>query len=292
MKNFFAVVFFLACASIAAAQDSSMLTGLPDVAVPEKVTGAFKSTRVINSHSIEMLGKGGLDFRILHRFNPVNEGLGEFFGLDHAAMRIGFDYGLTDGLTLGVGRSTFRKELDGFLKTRFLQQTKGSQNIPVTVVGIAGITTWTEKTTGEKRTLSDRTAFFGQLLAGRKFTSKFSWQWSAVVLHMNYVATAALKNTVFAFGTGLRYKLGNRTALVADYHHVLNGLPDGTTDPLSIGFDIETGGHVFQLHFSNAVGMNERAFLAETTDRFFKGDIRFGFNLSRMFQPGRSKKKW
>lgn len=292
MKKFVVFVSFLACASIAVAQDSSMLAGLPDVFVPEKVTGTFKSTRVINSQSVEMLGKGSLDFRILHRFNPVNEGIGEFFGLDHAAMRIGFDYGLTDGLTLGVGRSTYRKELDGFLKARLLQQTKGSQNIPVTLVGIAGITTWTEKTTGEKRTLSDRTAFYGQLLAGRKFNSKFSWQLSAVVLHMNYVATADLKNTVFAFGTGLRYKLGNRTAIVVDYHHVLDGLPEGTTDPLSIGIDIETGGHVFQLHFSNAVGMNERAFLAETTDKFFKGDIRFGFNLSRMFQPGHSKRRW
>lgn len=269
-----------------------LLASLEEPGGFEKITGAFKSTRVINSHSAEMLGRGSLDFRILHRFGRLNQGIGEFFGLDQASMRMSFDYGLSNNLTLGVGRSTFRKEIDGFAKTRLLQQTRGSRNVPVTLVGVAGIALWTEASTAAvKPTVSDRTAFYFQLLAARKFNAKFSWQLSTVALHMNFVETPDLKNTVFAVGTGLRYKLGKRIAVVADFHHVLDGLPAAATDPLSIGVDIETGGHVFQLHFSNAVGMNERAFLAQTTDRFFNGDIRFGFNLSRIFQLRKVKSR-
>ncbi|WP_290795038.1 DUF5777 family beta-barrel protein [Flavihumibacter sp. UBA7668] len=252
----------------------------------QKVTGIFHSTRIIQSQSVELLGKGSLDVRILHRFGRLSDGVKELFGLDQASMRMSFDYGVMDWLTVGIGRSTYRKEYDGLVKVRLLQQSAEKGSTPFSLVLVAGamIRTADEISgNGYKPTAGDRTSFYGQLLAGRKFSPGFSAQLSAALLHMNYVPDESWNNTHLAVGIGLRQKLSKRFALTFDHQVVITGLPEDFYFPLGIGFDIETGGHVFQLHFSNAIGMNERAFLTETTDRFFKGEIRFGFNLSRMF---------
>lgn len=250
------------------------------------VTGTFHSTRIIHSQSVEMLAKGNLDVRILHRFGRLSDGVKELFGLDQASMRMGFDYGVRDWLTVGLGRSTFRKEYDGLVKIRLLQQETGKGNLPLSLVAVGGVMIRTAdetSTNGYKPSAGDRTSFYGQLITGRKFTEGFSAQFSATLLHMNYVPDESWENTHFAVGIGLRQKLSKRFAVTFDHQVLLTDLVEDYYFPLGIGFDIETGGHVFQLHFSNAIGMNERAFLTETTDRFFKGEIRFGFNLSRMF---------
>lgn len=284
-KVLFFVWLIILSVNIMAQDEESLLKGLEDsVPAGEKVSMAFKSTRVINAHSIEMLPKGTLDFRILHRFGRINQGIKQFFGLDAASMRMSFDYGITTNLTAGIGRSTFRKELDAFLKYRFLQQTKGGKNIPLSLVIVAGSTVWTEESfAAVKPDFSDRSAYYVQLLAGRKFSDRFSLQVSPILVHRNMVEVAGEKKDILALGGGARYKLSKRIALTADYHHPVSGLSAENTDPLSVGVDIETGGHVFQLHFSNVVGMNERAYITQTTEDFFKGDIRFGFNLSRIF---------
>ena len=271
----------------------SLLKGLEDsLPVREKVTATFKSTRVINAHSTEMLAKGNLDFRILHRFSRVNTGVDQWFGLDGASMRMSFDYGLTNDLMAGIGRSTFRKEIDGFIKARFLQQTTGPNPIPVSVALAAGSTIWTgPSVTTVKPGTSDRTSYYVQLLVGRKFSEKFSFQISPMYLKRNMVDRPVENFSLFAIGGGARYKISKRIAITADYHHALGGISAINTSPLSVGIDIETGGHVFQLHFTNAVGMNERAYITETTDKFFKGDIRFGFNLSRIFGVGGKRKR-
>lgn len=269
----------------------SLLKGIEDsVPVREKVTSAFKSTRVINAHSIEMLHKGNLDFRILHRFGLVNDGVREWFGLDNASMRMSFDYGLTNNLMIGIGRSTFRKEIDYFLKARLFQQTKGPGSIPFSLLIAVGSTIWTESSDPYKTSVTDRTAHYVQLIAGRKFSDNFSLQLSPIMVHRNLIEIGDNDNTIFAIGGGARYKISKRVAFTLDYHHALKGLTSANTDPLSVGIDIETGGHVFQLHFSNVVGMNERAYITQTTDTFFNGDIRFGFNLSRIFKIGNKKK--
>ena len=257
----------------------------------EKVSAAFKSTRVINAHSIAMLHKKDLDFRIMHRFGFVSDGLKEFFGLDQATMRMSLDYGLTDDLMVGLGRSTYRKEVDAFLKTRLLHQTLGAaKNIPLSLVFAVGVQNWTEETFGPaKPSFSDRMSYYIQLLAGRKFSEKISFQLSPILLISNTPVLETDNKTIFALGAGGRAKISRRIALTVDYHHPFRESNAFYTDPLSIGMDIETGGHVFQLHFSNATGTNERAYITETTGKFFKGDIRFGFNLSRMFSIG---KKW
>jgi Membrane bound beta barrel domain (DUF5777) len=293
MKNkFLALSFFSLCFFNATAQNESLLAGLEDSTLgTQKVTGAFKSTRVINAHSIEMLAKGNLDFRILHRFGFVSAGIKQFFGLDQASMRMSFDYGITNNLTVGIGRSTFRKELDAFAKTRILQQTKGAKEFPFSLIVVGGYTVHTDESAPtEKLSAVDRSAYYLQTIIGRKFNSKFSMQLSPIFVHTNFPVVRTDDQKIFALGGGLRYKVSKRMALTLDYHHPFGKLDDSFTDPISLGIDIETGGHVFQLHFSNATGMNERAYVTQTTGDFFKGDIRFGFNLSRIFKIGKTHK--
>lgn len=249
------------------------------------ITAAFKSTRVINAHSMEMLGKGALDFRILHRFGEVSNGVNQLFGLDQASMRLGFDYGFSKNVMIGVGRSTLRKEIDVFVKTRLIQQSVGTSSSPLSLLIAAGATLNTEKSFAvSKPTFSDRSGYYVQMIAGRKFSNAFSLQLSPIFLYTNTPYNSAGDKALFAPGIGARYKVSKRMAFTADYHHPINKMDSVNTSPLSVGIDIETGGHVFQLHFSNAAGMNERAYLTQTTGRFFEGDIRFGFNLSRIFQ--------
>ena len=272
----------------AAAQDPDLLSSLDSTATREPVTGAFYSSRVINGHSMEMIGKGVLDFRILHRFGRVNLGPREMFGLDQARMRLGFDYGLGKHLTMGIGRSTLQKEVDFFIKTRLLQQVTGVKGVPLSVILIGGMTMQTIKRP-DSVSLSDKTAYYLQAVLGRKFSDAFSLQLSPTYLHINTTAINN-ENDIVALGAGARYKLSKRLALVADYYYVFNGLPENRLyNPLSIGLDVFTGGHVFQLHFSNTNGMNERAFIAETIYGWNNWDVMFGFNLSRVFTIGKKR---
>ncbi|HZH37268.1 MAG TPA: DUF5777 family beta-barrel protein [Flavisolibacter sp.] len=285
MKQIISVLLFIAAGYPVAAQDSlDLLAGL----TPQEryATAAFKSPRVIMSHSVEMLKPGVLDFRILHRFGNINQGMGEFFGLDQATIRLGLDYGLTQNLTIGIGRGNFKKELDGFVKYRPLQQLDGTGGFPFSLVLAAGSTINTSQWTGaaKQESFVNRQSFYSQLILGRKLSESLTLQLAPTLLHRNLVA-ANDPNQTYALGTGGRIRLSRRVSLNVDHYLVFNKNKSlQVYNPLSIGFDIETGGHVFQLHFTNAIGMNERAFLTETTNRWSKGDIQLGFNISRTFQ--------
>jgi len=257
----------------------------------EYVRNAFKSSRVINGQSMEMLGKGSLDVRILHRFGEFFSGYHQLFGLDAASMRLGFDYGVTKDLTIGYGRSTFNKELDGFVKYRIIQQSKGYKSVPFSLLWVSGLTFNTTKISNTELTKAvNRTAYFHQAIIGRKFGDMFTLQLSPTFVHRNLVEFTTDKNNAVALGIGGRIKLSNRTALILDTYPMLYGArEDYNQIPISIGFDIETGGHVFQLHVSNTHGMNEKAFITETTQSWGKGQIQFGFNLSRVFTVVKNK---
>lgn len=277
------------------AQDDllSLVDSKGDKKKKEYVTNAFKSSRVVNGHSIEFIGKGVMDVRILHRFGMVNSGVNNLFGLDQASMRLGFDYGLGKSLTVGVGRSNVGKELDGFIKYRPIWQSKGgSRPSPVSVVLVTGMTyssmPWSD--TSRKNFVTSRMAFYNEIIIGRKFNDRLSLQLAPTFIHRNLVSLASEANNVYALGIGGRIKISKRTAFVVDYHYIVKGLDKEIyMDPLSIGFDVETGGHVFQLHFSNSTGMNEKAFITNTTSRWDKAEIRFGFNLSRVFTASKGK---
>lgn len=276
------------------AQDEDLLklVGGDDKPKKEYVDYAFKSSRVIMSHSMEVIRPGVMDMRILHRFGNVNKGAYEFFGLDNATMRMGFDFGITRNLMIGVGRSTNKKELDGFIKYRLIHQAKGARALPFSflVVGGSSITLLKFADTSRKNFFSSRVAYYGQAIVGRKFSEGFSLQIMPTVVHRNLVPTFEDPSDLIAVGIGTRLKLSRRISLNVDYYYRVNpNTSDGTQNPLSIGFDIETGGHVFQVHFTNAVGMNEKVFLLETTNRWSNGDIQFGFNISRSFQIKKKK---
>jgi hypothetical protein len=256
----------------------------------EIVRNAFKSSRVINAHSMEFLRSGTMDLRILHRFGELDQGYKNFFGLDQASMRLGFDFGVMDNLMLGFGRSTYKKELDGFIKYAPVRQSTGPWHSPVTFALVAGITMngmeWSDPS--RVNFFSSRLGYYFQAIIGRKFSERFTLQISPTMVHRNLVPLETDPNNVYAVGVGGRMKLSKRIAFTWDYSHLVKGMPDtGYYHPLSLGFDIETGGHVFQLHFSNSTGMNERAFITETTNQWGKGEVRFGFNLSRVFQIAR-----
>jgi hypothetical protein len=277
------------------AQDEDLLKGVTDT-LPKKeyVYNAFKAPRVIMSHSMEMLRPGVLSFVILHRFSPVNNGISDFFGLDHAKTRLSLDYGISNNLSVGIGRvfSPDDKDVDGFVKWRIIQQSKGPKSMPFSLVAVTGTTIigtpWSDPT--RENLFSSRVAYYGQAIIGRKFNEQLTLQLSPVLLHRNFVETAADPNDLFAAGFGGRVKLSKRVSLNVDYYYVVN--PNEAIkpyNPLAIGFDIETGGHVFQLHFTNTAGMNEKEFLTASENTGKKGDIRFGFNISRAFQIAKKK---
>jgi len=285
------LLFILICITTETfSQDSTDLLSLVEKDKPKKeyVYGAFKSPRIIMSHSMEMLHPGVMDFRILHRFGRVNGGAYEFFGLDGpASVRLGLDYGITDDLTVGIGRSTFNKELDGFLKYRIIHQSTGPKSSPLSLIVVGGSTVTTLKWNDPTRAnyFSSRVAYYGQAIIGRKFSEAISLQFIPSILHRNLVPTENDPNDLFATGVGGRIKISHRVALTFDYHYIINQNDKAPFhNPLSLGVDIETGGHVFQLHFTNSKGMNERAYLAATEYQWGNGDVFFGFNISRQFQ--------
>ncbi|WP_420578589.1 DUF5777 family beta-barrel protein [Ekhidna sp.] len=240
------------------------------------VSATFKSTRVINGHSIETRSNGVLEFIISHRFGTLNSGYDEFFGLDFSTIRLGLEYGLTDNLNIGIGRSSFEKVVDAFLKYRLIRQ---SDNFPFTATAFTSFA----RETADGPEGTDRNAYTGQILIARKFNSNFSFQVAPTVIQRNLVATTEDANLLIAIGLGARYKVSNRIAIVTEYYPQITDKSSQFQNAFAVGVDIETGGHVFQLHFTNATQMNERGFIGETTESFWDGDIHYGFNITRVF---------
>ena len=258
----------------------------------EYTSATFKSTRLIVGQSIENVGVGVLDFRISHRFNAIDKGIKDLFGLDGATIRLGLDYGLTKRVTIGLGRSTYDKEIDGYVKYKVLQQTTDN-SMPFTLSYVGNIMLQTMNVNipvGYDYQFSNRLCYSNQLLLAHKFSKSFSLQLMPTHIHYNLVDKRAEKNDIIALGIGNRLKLSNRVSLNAEYYYVLDNLKlQGTRNALSLGFDIETGGHVFQLYFTNATGMTDRAFIGKTTGQWNKNGIRFGFNISRVFTVKKPK---
>lgn len=246
----------------------------------------FKANRIINLHSVENTAKGVFDLKISHRFGFINGGFSELFGLDQASIRIGGDYGVSDRLMLGFGRSSFEKTYDGFVKYKILRQSSGAKVMPITASFFASTAIKTIPFQNPDRVnyFSSRMYYAFQALIGRKFNESLSLQISPTVVHRNLVRTSSESNDVFSLGLGGRCKLNNRTSVNLEYIYVFpDQLAPGYRNSLSIGFDIETGGHVFQLHFTNSTSMIEKGFITETVGNWLDGDIHFGFNVSRVF---------
>lgn len=259
----------------------------------EYVTATFKTTRLINGHSVETTAKGVMDLKISHRFDAINKGTYELFGLDNATMRFGFDFGLSKTLMVGIGRSTFDKAYDVFLKVKLLRQSTGKHKMPVTLNYVPTIALKTRKweDPNQKNFFTSRLFYTHQLIIGRKFSDNLSLQLMPTIVHRNEAALISDPNDIIAIGIGGRQKLTRRTSINMEYYYQLPGNKlRGSTNALSVGVDIETGGHVFQLLFTNSQGMTERQFIAENKGSWGDGDILFGFNISRVFTIGKKHK--
>ena len=244
-------------------------------------TAAFKTTRLINGQSIENLGAGILDVKISHRFNPINEGAYTLFGLDNASMRMGVDYGINKWLMVGVGRSTFEKTYDFFVKARILRQSTGKVKMPISL-SYAGSMIWKTIKDPSLTNYSDRFSYSHQLLIARKFNDYISLQLMPTLVHYNSVLHLSQPNDYYSLGVGGRLRLNRRVNLTSEYYYRFTK-EDGYVNSFSVGFDIETGGHVFQFHFTNSTGMTDRTFIEETVNKWSDGGVRFGFNIARVF---------
>ena len=296
MRRLFIIFLFSLISFGLFAQDDLM--NLLNKDTPKEInytTATFKSTRIMNGHSIERMPEGQLDVRISHRFGTLNSGAYNFFGLDQSNIHLGLEYGITNWLMVGVGRSEFEKTYDGFAKFSILRQSTGLKEMPVSVSVVTSIALKTIKFPDQTRTnyFTSRLAYTAQFLVARKISEGFSLQLTPSYIHRNLVATELDPNDIMALGAGARLKLTKRVSLNGEYFYIANPktyMNPQIYNPLSLGFDIETGGHVFQLFFTNSLGMTEKQFIGATTGQWKKGDIHFGFNISRVFTLKKHRK--
>lgn len=285
MKNAILSVLVLFVFISAKAQDD-LLSLVQQDPIKEYVAAGFKTNRVINLHSFENTAGHVADFKINHRFGFLSSGIHELFGLDQSSVRLALDYGITDTWQAGIARSSTDKVIDAYTKYKFLRQSKGPGSLPVSISLVAGLGVKTNPFQNQENgyIFAHRLKYHAQLIIGRKFSEQFSLQLVPGVVHRNLVETTSEKNDVWNLGIAFRQKITKRIAINGEYIYVLpDQLADDLHHSVSIGFDIETGGHVFQLHFTNSTLSHEAGFITETTGNILNGDIHFGFNVSRVF---------
>lgn len=250
----------------------------------EIVSSAFKSLKIVNLESTKLASKGDLYFVVSHRFGYFDNGFKDFFGLDEANTRLQFVYGLTDGISIHASRSGFQKAYEFAAKYRLVSQKNSGSPFEIVGFNSIAINSELDKALLPKLEFSDRIAYVNQILISRKFNDKLSLEMAPTFFHENYVVNNAQDNSQYALGFGGRYKFAKRWSFNMDYAAHLNRASNSTfKNPLSIGFDLETGGHVFQMHFTNSQAMHESGYLGNTSGSWGKGQIAFGFNLIRVF---------
>ncbi|MAO48323.1 MAG: hypothetical protein CL527_06350 [Aequorivita sp.] len=290
-----AFLIFLLPVSIFSQDD--LLNNLESEAVIDKtVTATFKGLKVVNFESTKLADKNDFYFVVAHRFGSVKNGFKDFFGLDNAVTQLKFIYGFTNWLNVGVARSSFQQKYGAHLKYRIIPQKR--DGFPITIVGynLVTINTSLEKDQYAKLEFEDRLTYTSQLLLSKKFGESFSLLLAPTYIHENLATRSrevlANGTTInydeeanqFALGLGGRYKISNRVSINADYGLHLNRNDHSSfRNPLSVGVDIETGGHVFQMHFTNAQAMFEEGFIVQGQGDWSDGNFFFGFNISRVF---------
>jgi len=255
----------------------------------------FKTTRIVLGQSVENPAKGTLQFLIQHDFGALNQGAYAMWGLDQATIRLGLEYGITDWLSVNIGRSSYEKTFDGSVKAKILRQSTGAKNMPISMSFYGGAFLnslhWTD--TSRTNYFSSRMSYVAQLLIARKFSNSLSLQLTPTYIHKNLVPYRTDRNDQLSIGIGGRYKVAQRTTINAEYFYQIPGFINSYSvsafetakygNCLSIGVDLETGGHVFQFRLTNAQPMFERAFITETTNKWKDGGIFLGFTINRVF---------
>ena len=251
---------------------------------PVYASAVFKGLKVINFESTKLVAKGGFNFIVSHRFGTVKNGFKNLFGLDEAVTHLNFVYGVSDNLNVSASRSSNQKIYELATKFRFVRQQEGK--MPFTLVGYTSILANTALDTDNlpKLRFEHRLSYVGQLLISRKLTKELSILVAPTFFHDNYVIDDSQENSQYAVAFGGRYKLGARWSLNMEYGMHLNRSATSLyNNPFSIGVDLETGGHVFQLHFTNSQSMNTNGVFGTSTGDWGESDVYFGFNLARSF---------
>jgi hypothetical protein len=254
----------------------------------------FGGTRIINGQSIENVPAGALQLIFSHRFGEVNGGIHTFYGLDQANVRLGFDYGITGRLTAGIGRSNQKETYDGYLKYKLLRQSSGARVMPVSVslYGNAAVMTNKKSNLDTISNLSSRLFFAYQLIIARKFNSRLSLQFMPTLVYRNQIQSLQDQYYTASLGFAGRYKFSKRMAVTGEYFYLLPGYrADHYYNSASLGIDIETGGHIFQLHLTNSQGMIEQFYIPQTEGNWLKQGVRIGFNVVRVFTLDHKRKE-
>ena len=247
-----------------------------------KVESAFKALKIVNIESTKLASKGDLYFIVAHRFGSLKDGFEGAYGLDNAVTQLKFVYGLNDWFTVSAARSELAYDFSG----KYLLKSQETNGFPIAVAGFTsiGFNNTLKENSYPNMKFENRLIYVAQLLVSRKFNNKLSLELAPTFFHENFVIDDNQDNSQFALGMGGRYKFAKRWSVNVDYAAHLNRSSSSPfKDPLSIGVDLDTGGHVFQMHFSSSQGMHEAGFLGNTTGDWGKGDIFFGFNLLRVF---------
>ncbi|KIQ14509.1 hypothetical protein RT99_21920 [Flavobacterium sp. MEB061] len=259
-----------------------LLSGVEAPITKEKVTSAFKALKIVNLESTKLAAKGDLYFVVAHRFGSIKDGFEGFYGLDNANTQIKFIYGLTPGINISAARSEFAYDF----ATKYMLLPQIKDGFPVTIAGFnsLSINNTLKESLYPKLEFKNRLTYVAQLLISRKFSEKLSLEIVPSFFHENFVLDPEQSNSQYAIGFGGRYKFAKRWSLNMDYAAHLNRASNSIyKNPLSIGFDLETGGHVFQMHFTSSQAIDEAGYLGRTTGDWTKGDVFFGFNLARVF---------
>lgn len=247
-----------------------------------KTESAFKALKIVNLESTKLASKGDLYFIVAHRFSSLKDGFEGAYGLDNAVTQLKFVYGINEWSNVGVARSEQAYDFSA----KFLLKSQEENGFPVTFGAFTsiGFNNLLKEKTYPKMKFEDRLIYVTQLLISRKFNSKLSLELAPTYFHENFVIDDNQDNSQFAIGMGGRYKFAKRWSVNVDYAaHLNRSNTSPFKNPLSVGVDLDTGGHVFQMHFSSSQGMHEAGFLGNTTGDWGKGDIFFGFNLLRVF---------
>ncbi|WP_119790545.1 DUF5777 family beta-barrel protein [Flavobacterium anhuiense] len=275
------VPFCLFLVTLAYSQDD-LLKSLDSTQIEDSYsTATFKALQLVTLQTTKMPAKKEFYFVVSHRFGSVKDGFDSFFGLDNATTKLGGIYGVKDWLSISLSRHTLNKMYEIGLKYRMARQ---NDNFPLDIVGysVADINTFLEKDQYPGLEFKHRMTYVQQLLISRKVSDKFSLELVPSFIHKNLYTPEIERDNQFSFGGGGRYKITKRLSVNLEYMHNFDK-PDFYKNPLSVGLDIETGGHIFQLIFTNSQSMSESGYLTNASGDWGKGDFFFGFNLYRVF---------
>ncbi len=268
--------------SFSAMCQNDLLSMLVSDDSPAYASYLFKGTKVVNAQLVELPSKGVLQFNIQHRFGTLNSGLYNLYGLDFSQVRLSFDYGLKDWFLVGIGRSSSLKIIDANSKIRLRRQVQDGFPVTVVINSVVYLNQWVySQLEKDDFIFANQLSYTNQILFARKINRNLTLQVSPTIVHYNLVENLQESNDKYSLGIGGRHKLTSRISLNTEYFYQLNDKRNNNV--FSLGFDIETGGHVFQLHLSNSPAMIDSEFITQTTGKWLKGDVYFGFNISRVF---------